>query len=186
MKWDQIETYAPKSQQNGNADFYRLKEGDNKLRIVSEPEVRGVHWVDNRGITCVGELEGCKFCKFCKDEAPSPKFLFYIIDREDGMLKIAEFGYSIVRQLADYQSNPDYAFDAIPSYDVTIKKEGQKQKTKYTVIPARKNSELTATEIALASAIKPLCEVVEAFKKREKKVPAPSSDEITLEQLGAV
>jgi len=52
---------------------------------------------------------------------PSIRSVYYVIDRNDGKVKQAEFPYSVAKQLGELQNNPDYFFEEMPMpYDVRI------------------------------------------------------------------
>jgi len=51
----------------------------------------------------------------------SIRSVYYIIDRNDGKVKQAEFPYSVAKQLGELQNNPDYFFEEMPMpYDIRI------------------------------------------------------------------
>ena len=51
----------------------------------------------------------------------SIRSVYYVIDRNDGKVKQAEFPYSVAKQLGELQQNPDYAFDEMPMpFDIRI------------------------------------------------------------------
>ncbi len=54
-------TYEPPT---SGGDWLNLKDGDNKIRIVSGFEAFGRHYdsLNNKSITCIGKDEGCKYC----------------------------------------------------------------------------------------------------------------------------
>lgn len=145
----------------GSSDFMTLAEGDNKIRIVSEPEVRWTFW-DNatkRSIPASGpdeELDGKK---------PGMKTLYYVIDRADGAIKLLEVGVTIFRQIKEFAMDEEYGFESYPPYDFTIKRVGTGKETRYTVVPAKNDTELTADELAKLGECRPLPEVIAALNK---------------------
>lgn len=107
--------------------FYELEQGANKLRLVSEFAIRSVLFP--------GKTE------------PALRYCVWVIDRKDNTIKFAEFGKQITKQLQEFATNPEYAFDVIPSYDITINRTGTGQfDTKYSVLPDRKDTPLTEEE----------------------------------------
>ena len=121
--------------------FLKLQDGPNKIRIVSEP------------MQIWKVFEGKNTITITNPDADKPKdakmkFVMYVIDRASAEVKIAEFGPSIMSQVADLQENPEYAFDDLPPYDLLITKSGSGLETEYKVVAARQNSELTAEETA--------------------------------------
>lgn len=186
MKYDEIAKTAPK----GNNDFYRLQDGENRVRIVSEPEIIGRHWIqsERKYYTCVGKDSGCRYC--AGGNEPSPKYLYYVIDRADaGKIKIAEFGWSIVGTILELRKDTDYAFEDVPDYDIKIKKTGTGKETEYFVLAAPKTA-LTSEEEGLVMAKRSLIELVEGIKAKAKEEhgghvdPAGSSTDVSDEELG--
>jgi len=110
----------------GDGLFFSAQEGDNYCRIVSKFKSRQVEF--KNGDTAI-------------------KFTCLVIDRADGTVKVADFGKQVMKQLKSYASNKEYAFSDLPDYDINISREGMGQMdTKYTVIPARANTELTLAD----------------------------------------
>lgn len=121
--------------------FLKIQEGANVVRIVSEP------------IQLWKVYAGKDTQAILNKNAPKPaeaKMLFamYVIDRSNGEVKIAEFGRLTMKQIIDFSKSPDYGFEELPPYDITVFKEGKGTETTYKVIPARMNSQLTAEETA--------------------------------------
>lgn len=145
-------------------EFYKLQDGNNELRIVSDPEVRSIHFnsAENKANDCVGKEYKCQYC--ISGEKPTIRYMFYIIDRRDGSVKQAQFPWTVVKQYKALASTKDYAFADLPDYDLTIKKEGQGLLTKYTLIPGRAAVLLTDEEKSAIATQIPLSEVIEKLK----------------------
>ena len=120
-------------------DYFKLKEGANRFRLVTE-------CLPHRG-----EYKG----------TPNFKWLCYVLDRVDGQVKTFFMAHIIYKQIAALQKSEDYAFDETPMpYDITINAIGAGTKeVTYTVVPARKNTELTLQEQTLVGQKKPIEEV---------------------------
>ena len=144
MKFKEYDKVDEQYDTGGN--WMRLKEGDNKIRIVSEFEPYGSHYVraEQKSYICVGKENHCRFCE--RGLMPRVQYIGYVIDRADGRVKLLQIGHQIFSQIGQYAKNPDYAFDVLPDYDITINKSGSGLNTTYTVIPARKNTPLTDEE----------------------------------------
>jgi hypothetical protein len=140
---------------SGGGDFYKLKEGDNRVRLVSE-------CLPHRG-TYKGEK--------------TFKWLCYVLDRRDNTVKAFFMPHTIYKAIEALQSNPDYAFESIPMpYDVTLTAKGAGTKdVEYGVIPARKETELTADEHDAIAEAKPIAELQAALveKQNSKTVDEP-------------
>lgn len=106
--------------------FFKLEQGDNKLRLVSSFVTKEVMF------------DGAK--------KPTTRYCCWVIDRRDGEIRWAELGISIIKQFKKLHDNPDYTFDVIPKFDITVNRVGEKLNTEYTVLPNRKDTPLTKEE----------------------------------------
>lgn len=151
MKFSQV-----KDSFETGGQYFKLKPGDNRVRLVSEPIIV---W---KAFSKTDKTAKVYLTKDAAKQNPDSKqrYMMYVINRENGLIQQAEFGISIMSQLADLQSTADYAFDTLPPYDITIKKTGESLDTEYSVIPARANTELTSEEMAKIMALEPLEKVV--------------------------
>jgi len=129
-----------------NSDWLILKEGANKVRLMSNFADYGDHFIkeENKSYICIGKENGCVYCE--KGLKPKVQFLGWAIDRSDGQLKLFRFGYTIAKQLASYKDSEEYGFEDLPPYDIVVNKEGQGLETNYVVMPARTNTEITMEE----------------------------------------
>lgn len=121
--------------------YLKLQDGPNKIRIVS----------DAKQIWKV--FNGKDTVTITDPNADRPKeakmrFAVIVIERASGEVKLAEFGASIMGQVADLAESDEYGFDGLPPYDITIIREGSGLETEYKVIAARQNTPLTAEEQA--------------------------------------
>lgn len=149
----------------GGGDYYKYKEGDNRIRLMSN---------------CLphnGEYQG----------RPNFKWLCYVLDRRDGKVKLHFMPHKIYKAIEALQSNPDYEFGEVPMpYDLTIhaKAAGTKE-VEYSLIPARKETPLTDDEESDLDQQKPLEELQRVLLEKQKKGgastphgdPPPPSDE---------
>jgi hypothetical protein len=139
----------------GSGDYLKLKEGANRMRLMSE---------------CLphpGEYKGTK----------NFKWLCYVLDRIDGKVKPFFMPHTIYKALEAYQLSEDFGFDDVPMpYDVTVNADGAGTKeVKYTVMPGRTRP-LTDAEVALLDKAKPLKELQAALKEKrdkDKREPPP-------------
>jgi hypothetical protein len=146
----------------GGSDYLKLKEGDNRLRLMSECLPHANEYQGKRNF----------------------KWLCYVIDRRDGKVKPFFMAHTIYKQIVALQTNPDYEFFDVPMpYDLTIHAIGAGTKeVKYTLMPARKNTEVTAAERALLTAHKPLADLQAKLKEKDAiklKDPADYDDRAT-------
>ena len=130
----------------GNSDWLVPKVGDNKVRLVTNFIDYGNHYIEEekKSYICIGKEEGCAYCH--EGLTPSPQFLGWVIDRTDNKLKLFRIGYQIASQIAAFKKSEEYSFDELPPYDMIVHRDGEGKGTKYTVIAARENSELTKEE----------------------------------------
>jgi hypothetical protein len=148
----------------GGAGFFKIREGDNRIRLCSE---------------CLphqGTFQGKK----------NFKWLCYVLDRKDGQIKPMFMANTIYKQIVALQQNPDYEFVDVPMpYDLTINAKGAGTvDVVYTVVPARKNTELTTTELTALNAAKPLADIKQALKDKQAKQAAeqpPPDDDINFD-----
>lgn len=159
--------------------FLKLKEGENKIRLVSEFGERTTHYKKGE---CLKDN-----CPFCKEERDLPKkektrrvsYMCHVIDRSDNEFKIAEFGPMIMEQLVSLASNSQYGFDVIPPYDITINRKGQGLATEYTVIADRGDTALTESEKEIISKLELPSVIIEKMVKKtiEKVGGVPEANE---------
>ncbi len=146
--------------------WLNLKEGENKMRIVSDFADYGNHFFPpNKSFICIGQENDCAYCK--DGNKPSVQFVGYVIDRTDNQVKVLRIGYTIYKQISEFGKNEEYGFEGLPPYDITIVRKGQGKETEYTVIPARKNTELTSEEAEALMGIKNTPEqIIEKMKAK--------------------
>ncbi len=156
-----------KSYVKSSGDFMTLKQGENKVRVVSEFE------------PFESEFQG----------KMKTRFMGYVIDRTDGLIKPLTIGSQIFGQLGVLSLSSEYNFDNLPPYDVIIKKSGDGIDTEYTVLAARQNTELTEAENLLIKDLKPISDIVESMQKKnplkftKKEVLLPNGKELKDEDI---
>jgi hypothetical protein len=139
-----------------SGDYLKLKEGGNRFRLMTE---------------CLpheGEYQGKR----------NFKWLCYVLDRTDAKVKPFFMPHTIYKVIVGLQQNPDYEFSDVPlPYDLTVNAQGAGTKeVKYTVLPARKNTDVTDDEMELLDAMKPLADMQKALKdKADKNKPSTAA-----------
>lgn len=191
MSWNEVAEDVAAAGKDGNP-FFACEDGDNAVRIVSEPFKRVTHYVEaeKRSYRCTAKDMG--MCGHCSEEnKPKKKYVCYIIDRADGIIKIAEFGMSIMGALDKFRVTKDYEFETVPAYDIIITKTGKgRDNTKYTVVAARSNTALTPDELKAIEELRPIADVIAAIENKQNSaeptapVTTPTADEVPLEALG--
>lgn len=155
--------------EKNKSDWLNLKEGSNKIRVVSDFADYGTHAIKEgnkfQSVVCIGKENHCPYCE--KGLPVKVQFLGWVIDRNDGQVKLLRIGWKIYEQLKKFQESEEYGFETLPSYDIDIVKTGTGLDTRYNIIPSRKDSPLTDEEKALIVAkIKEPQEIIE--KMRDK------------------
>ena len=132
-----------------DSGYLKLKEGNNRIRLLTAPVLHG------------SEYKG----------SINYKHACYIIDREDGNVKLAFLAKTIISQIAAYQNSEDYGFEDVPMpYDVTINAKGAGSKeVKYTVIPAKEEVPLSSSEVQELSQKKPIADVLKRMGDKQGK-----------------
>lgn len=151
--------------QIGGGDFYKLKEGDNRIRLMS---------------ICLPHTSTF-------DGKKNFKWLCYVLDRRDGDVKAFFMAHRIYKAIEALQINPDYSFDEVPMpYDITInaKKAGTKD-VEYTLLPARKETPLTEEEREKLDAAKPLEELKQAINEKQTTKGAAGGSRATASETDA-
>lgn len=118
---------AEKQYNLGKGEYFKVKDGDNKLRLVS---------------ACLphpGEYQG----------KPNFKWLCQVLDLADGKIKPYFMPDKIYKNICDLQMDEDYSFDEVPMpYNINIKAENAGTKeVKYSVIPSPKRIALTVEQL---------------------------------------
>lgn len=151
----------------GGGGFWNPQPGENKIRILTTGEAIGKHYIkdEKKSYVCIGKDDDCKYCK--EGLKSSVKFLFWVLDREDGEVKIGEVGYKIFQALGELSADKDWGFDSIPDYDITIKRTGEKLETEYFVTPTPNRDKLTEEEQKkVDGTVKDLREIISKMKEK--------------------
>ena len=147
----------------GRGEYFKVKEGDNKVRLVSATLP---HASDFKG-------------------KPTFKWLCQVLDLTDGKIKPYFMPDRIYQNIASLQGDDDYSFDEIPMpYNINIRAENAgKLEVKYSVIPSPKRTPLTPEqEQALKEA--PTVEELQAkIRENDKNSTTPAD---VVEQAGMV
>lgn len=149
-------------------EWIKLQDGDNKLRIVSEFESFGNHYIRETGDSgiCIGKEKGCRFCAV--GDKPKVNYLCWAIDRKDNKIKLFRFGYSIYEQLVNMSQSEEWGFvsDTMP-YDITIKRSGSGLTTKYHILGSPKLTSLTFAEDEELKGKNSVANIISSLKEKE-------------------
>lgn len=147
------------------SDYFDLKEGDNKVRLLSFPEKLVQRWTGSRYEVMI---EGDP------TEGRTIKWMAWVLDRTDDKVKLATLPHTVVKLIQAFQEDEDYAFDDFPMpYDIKITAKGAGTKeVKYAVIPTPKRTEVDAK--ALLEGKTDCAEIIK--KMKEKRMQGKTAD----------
>jgi hypothetical protein len=174
IDWNSAET---KTQNQSKNMYMALKEGDNDVRILSNPIQYYVHWVETdqgkRKVTSpidhpelVTKLEDKGFKR-------QVRWILKVVDRADNTPKLLEIGSQIFNGMVAIIKNPKWG--SASAYDLTIKRFPAGTNPLYQVTPNPKES--------ISSEIKKAFNAFNAELDIDKII-APSSAEKICELLG--
>jgi hypothetical protein len=156
-------------------DFMNLEQGDNLVRVFTNPYQFIVHWVkDSSGATkkvkCA--VEDCPLCK--RGIKAQYRWFLGVIDRKSGEPKLLEISSQVYIGIKNHVSEP--AWGDVKMYDVNIKRGPKGAQPLYTVMGIPDKRPLNADEQAL----------VDDFNERVEvtKFTQPSTPEEIAEKLG--
>jgi hypothetical protein len=168
------------SKSAGKLPFIKWEEGQNRIRIISEPEERYTHFIqdESKSVECQG-----RDCVYCQSEVKrSHDYYFLAIDRQeqldnknpdgtpaDPSVKLCRFAPGLYGEYFDISQNPDWEFDSVPGFDMVVTRNGKGLNTKYTLTPcpAKALSERDTAAINASKSIKEM--VAELFPKSDSQ-----------------
>src|ERR1035437_1337005 len=131
------------------SDFYKWKEGSNKMRIMGDfTEVNTI----NRGGSYAGHVTAKNQPKG-EDKVRMQGWAWAMMrgaTTEADELRIIQCSKTILGQLVAFRNNPEYSFDTMPMpYDIDVQaKDAGTKEVVYTIVASRKNTDVTADEMA--------------------------------------
>jgi hypothetical protein len=139
----------------GKGEYFKVQEGDNKIRILS-PCIP--HQSEFKGTTTF-------------------RFVAWIIDRRDGKVKLYFMPTTIMNAIGSLQLDSDYAFDEVPMpYDINVRaKNAGVKEVEYTVIPSPNRTLLTEAEQIDFNSKPSIDEVVQKLAENQKSQPGAES-----------
>lgn len=153
----------------GKGEYLKLREGENRFRLLSECIPHSSTYQGKRNF----------------------KWLCYVIDRADGKVKPFFMPHKIYKQIEALQVSEDYGFQDVPlPYDLTLTAEKARTiDVVYTLMPARKETNLTDVEMHDFDSQKPIAELHKALLEKQTKnggqssPPPPSDDDLHSEPV---
>lgn len=182
-----------------NITDQKKKIGTHKVRILTFPAILPQHFskTNYKGI-CIGKDNHCPGCerddeiKLQKEQDPEGtkdlrftrniKHLTWVVDygaierqkknpaHFEDIVKLAPISHTVIKEIQKLQDDPEYAFSDFPMpYDITIERDDNGSITKYSVRPARQNTDLpNEAQDKLIDLTAPE-DVVERMKEKKKK-----------------
>lgn len=141
----------------GASDWYKFKEGDNVIRILTEPVM-------------IYELFKVGICYTNCGYSGTPKGLARVWDYADSKLKLMKIPFIVCKSILEYKQDEDSGFETFPMpYDLKIKAKnaGTKEVT-YTII-LKKESKVPSEATEAFEKEKPVEEVVSKMKEKQKQ-----------------
>lgn len=163
FSFNQTVKQAEKEYGLGAGEYFKVKDGDNRIRILSQAVA---HQSDYKG-------------------KKSVKFVAWVIDRRDGNVKPYFMPVTITRTLASFQDDPDWAFESVPMpYDINIKASNAgTTEVKYDVVPSPKQTAISSEEFAALEDKLPIEEFVKKLAEKENQNTPQSEPVESNEQL---
>jgi hypothetical protein len=162
-----------------------LLEGDNVVRVVTNPYQFVVHWVKdsagaNKRIRC-----SIKDCPLCKQKIKS-QYRWYVgvIHRKTKIVKILEIPWQVFQGIQELAKSSDWnvfythEWGKVMGYDINIKRGPKGANPLYNVIASPKHRDLTEDE----------ADLVKSFFERTsiEQFTQPSTPEEILEKIGSL
>lgn len=135
-----------------SGQYLKLNDGVTKCRIISEsiPVWVAFNRAEKTSKKFLREVDAVEYNRTAdKDSQAKRKFALWTIDRTDGVMKLAEFGVSIMKQIQTLALDEDYKFSDIPGFDIKIVREGQGMETTYTVTPSPMSALTSEEQLAV-------------------------------------
>ncbi len=125
---DDLKNDMQEAGKSTNADYFKFEsKTTSKLRILTKltEAPLGQHFFGkgNKPAVCYGIKKGCPFHEEVDGEEPklSLKYVCYVLDREDGKVKLADMPYTVVKSIGDMEQDDEMKFESYPMpYDVKI------------------------------------------------------------------
>lgn len=152
---DKINEANKSEHASGSSGWFKMKEGTNQFRILTEPEVMFENF--GKGI-CYHQ------CGF----EGNPKYLARILDRADNKVKLYKIPFTIFETIAGFEKDEELEFSGFPMpYDVKVKAVGAGSKeVKYTVMPSLKRVDIDDSTKNFLDKQKSIKEVIEAMQEK--------------------
>jgi len=154
LSWENAAEQATELGIGGDGNFLTIEDGENVVRILSEPIHYLVYFL-GKGIKPV-------YAENADDEMKTKnqvthRFACYVYNPKVKKVQLAELGWSIVKVISKFAKSSQNSFKGCPPYDIIINRSGSGKQTEYAVMPGRnedKMSEVVLAEFAEKQDIK--------------------------------
>lgn len=188
MAFEDEVNQAGKDMGSNTSSFYKFKEGDNKLRIMSEPMIQVSRY--GYGICYEGApycqketldkeyaaaVEKAKAAGTDPKKVPRPnlskKWMAWAIDRSTGDLVLLTMSYTISKELMEAKGSDEAGFQGWPMpFDINIKAKGAgKKEVEYTLICSRQSVPVTDEEAKLMEKVTPVDQILGRMKEKQRE-----------------
>jgi hypothetical protein len=139
LSWSNVNDQAADLGIGTGGSFFQIEDGENVVRILSAPKHYSVYFIA-KGIAPI-------FARNADDDIkakhkPTHRFACHVFNQKTKKVQIAEFGYSIVKQIGDLANSSQYKYEGNPPFDIIITKKGSGMQTEYSVNPGRNEDPL--------------------------------------------
>lgn len=144
--------------QQGGGDWYKMVEGDNRFRVLAEPEM-------------IFEAFKVGICYTDCGYEGTAKFMTYVLDRKDNKIKIAKLPYTVGTAIMGYEKDEEYKFEGFPMpYDIKVSavNAGTKE-VKYTVMAGRANTVVDGIFMDDLRKKKSIADIITKMKANQKE-----------------
>jgi hypothetical protein len=142
----------------GGGGWVKLKEGDNRFRVLTEPEM-------------IFEDFKMGICYTDCGYSGNAKFLMYVLDRADNKIKLWKAPYTVGTTIAGYEKDEEYQFDGYPMpFDVKLNAKGAGTKeVKYALVPGRATTAVGSEVMDELAKKTPVVDIVAKMKEKKKQ-----------------
>jgi hypothetical protein len=164
----------------GGSNFFKFKEGKNRLRVLSDSAVIANHWINGKSRVCFGIKNGCPFhgegaLKNANGEPmkPGAKSVIYVLNKsvEPAVIQLAELPFAVTKALDNLQEDEEWGFTTLPmDYDVVVTATGAgTMSVEYQTTPSPKDrGPLPAEVLTKLATLTPVAEIVKTRKEKAK------------------
>ncbi len=158
-------TEVEKTYNLGKGEYFKVKEGANKVRLVSAC------------LPHAGEYQG----------KPTFKWLCQVIDLSDGKVKPYFMPDKVYKDICSLQMDEDYKFDEVPMpYNININAENAgKMEVKYSVIPSPKRIDLTVEQLKTIEEAPTVQELQKKIRENDAEKAGATTKEEAAEQMSS-